>query len=162
MCLTYVWTKEKIRTWLAKQPEMITAYKMALIREDNEEVNAIERLFPPYYDEHGPYKKENEVIDCRPTDGAYLKNKWRKKNCIDRDHYTSYFYLFLRRKDTEAFLKEAVAGRRGKRVIIECQIPKHMVCTIGLQETKLFSYGVCIISRGFNIVGQDDKYFEGL
>ncbi len=133
MCLGYLWSDERKEEWLETQPDTITAYKIVRI-EDGE-------LFPPYYPEHGPYNKINQLEKTDTETHPPFRYSGR---------YLAHYHLFA--QETQANWYQSHFCNDVK--VVDCKVPKKSITTMGEQHGS-----VVIVAKEFEIIGED-KYFE--
>jgi len=162
MCLHTIWSKQHKESWLNKQPQTITAYKVVAKRSESAQV------YTPLYshttartptfrqhNKHLPYK----VKDLPPQVHVPVQDV-----C-----YTPYFHLFTALSAAVA-LRNYVIGLRQyykmnpwKFVIVKCTIPKDQITDIGFEyirvavnSTNSTCKPITLVTKEFSIKGEVD------
>lgn len=159
MCLDTIYPIKKRDKWLASQPDVILAYKVVQVTSffPGDPV----KLHPPMFHTGDNYYKRKNLL---PLNSAGKESKsirerfWKK---IIWDKYISYFYLFQSIIDAEDFRNWGLrtCGHSCTKVI-KCTIDKSLITSIGKQSCN--DKGLTIITRGFDIIGEDEYLEEGV
>lgn len=128
MCLCTLWSKEKQKEWLEKQPDNIVGYKVVEIEKDN--------IYPCCYvnrHNHGKFSPtKNKIAETTEE----MKNV---KTMNGLNYYTAYYHVFKTRK-------AALAWKTAHDTILKCIVPKKSITNIGTQNdfivviTKAFEF----------------------
>ena len=133
MCLNSKWDNGKKTNWLKKRPKTITAYKLV----DKEDGEYVSFHFPYTYYES---KKMNRVKGTpEPITLSYAA-------LIPVNQYVPYYHLYLFKKGAK-YLRSRWTGYNQNSCIVECQIPKKDITTIGEENA-----GTVIVTKAFKIV----------
>lgn len=139
MCLSTVWSKEKTKEWLDKQPDEIKGWK---VTSAYRKVGGGYELCPPCFKAKCPaYKKTNK--------------RQRSANKIvapcNKAEYQPNFHLFMTRQDARDWWNMTWGYP-----IIKCSIPKSQITAIGTQSGHRV-----IVTKEFTFVPNEKqkKYF---
>jgi len=149
MCIRHRWRVKEKKEWLKDQPEIITAYKIEKVKYDYKDCETGKgRLFPPcmFGNISGKqYKRKNRVRK------AEHRKCWTyyDETCKATTYY-AYFHLFAEEKAAKKWIGKPMSSLYK---LIKCEVPKHLITDIGLQEQQQY---LTIVTKGFDIIGEDE------
>lgn len=141
MCIESKLNDEQREVWLKTQPDIITAYKVVVTDKYRYSKLCLYSIFS--YGDERAFKRKNRLKVAKRD---ALTNK--RSITENGSKYVAYYHVFAHAIDASMYCRSWTGA-----IVVECTVPKKYITDIGYQE------GVVIITRGFDIIGQDE-YLE--